>query len=94
MQSPVFCYNLLQEQTNSQALGLAGFSSPSPFLTTEPIPVLCSPREVSNKFTLCIQRIRYLSSSISKTSEMASLSLHIYFDSHPNQARLLFRPAF
>lgn len=94
MQSSVFCYNLFQEQSNSQALGLAGFSSLSPFLTTEPIPVLCSPKEPSNTFTLCIQKIRLLSSSISKISEMASLSLHIYFDSHPNQARLLFRLAF
>lgn len=87
MQSSVFCCNLLQEQTSSQALDMTGSSSLSPFLTTEPIPVLCSPREPSKKLAFCTQRIRYLSLSLSKMREMVSLSLHIYFDSHPNQAR-------
>lgn len=91
MQSSVFCHNLLQEQTNSEALGLTGSSS-SPFLTTEPIPMPCSPREPSNKLAFCIKIIR--SSTLSKMREMVSLSLHIYFDSQSNQARILFRPMF
>lgn len=94
MQSSTFCYNLPQEQTNSRALGLTGSYSPSPFLTTEPIPMLCSSREPSNKLAFCIKIIRYLSSTLSKMRERVSLSLRIYFDSQPNQARLLFRPTF
>lgn len=88
--SSIFCYNLFQEQTNSQTCGLIGSLSLRLFLATKPITVLCSPRQTSNNLAFYIQRIRHLSSSLSKIKEMVRLSLCIYLDCHPNQAKLLF----